>query len=127
MYLDVLQNHVKPAVRRKRPEMVRNGVILLHDNAGPHRKGQVVDALQRWGWECLPHPLYSPDLSPCDFFLFPRVKESLRGKRFADVDAINAAFKKSLSDLAKSGTRDGIHGLLNRWEKCIQQNGDYVE
>jgi len=31
-----------------------------------------------------PHPPYSPDLAPCDFFLFPRMKGQIKGKRFAD-------------------------------------------
>ena len=34
------------------------------------------------------HPPYSPDLAPCDFFLFPRMKKVLKGKRFADVDEV---------------------------------------
>jgi hypothetical protein len=36
----------------------------------------------------VPHPPYSPDLAPCDFFLFPRLKSSLKGKRFQDVAEI---------------------------------------
>jgi hypothetical protein len=32
-----------------------------------------------------PHPPYSSDLAPCDFFLFPRMKGQKKGKRFADV------------------------------------------
>jgi hypothetical protein len=37
----------------------------------------------------VPHPPYSPDLAPCDFFLFPRLKSTLKGKRFEDVAEIN--------------------------------------
>jgi hypothetical protein len=33
----------------------------------------------------IPHPPYSPDLAPCDFFLFPCMKGQVKGKRFADV------------------------------------------
>ena len=127
LYLDVLRNHVRPAIRKKRPDLAKQGVILLQDNAAPHRHHKVKDALQKWGWETLAHPPYSPDWSPCDFFLFPRVKEHLRGKRFPDVEAINSAYASRLRDLARSGLEDGIFGLIHRWEKCVQRNGDYVE
>jgi hypothetical protein len=36
----------------------------------------------------VPHPPYSPDLAPCDFFLFPRLKSTLNGKQFQDVAEI---------------------------------------
>jgi hypothetical protein len=39
----------------------------------------------------VPHPLYSPDLAPCDFFLFPRLKSTLKGKRFQDVAEIHGS------------------------------------
>lgn len=127
LYLDVLRNHVKPAIRKKRPDLAKGGVILLQDNAAPHRHHKVKEALQKWGWETLAHPPYSPDLSPCDFFLFPRIKEHLRGERFSDAEAINSAYASRLRDLAKSGVEDGIFGLVHRWEKCVERNGDYVE
>ena len=40
----------------------------------------------------LQHPPYSPDLTPCDFFVFPSVKKKLRGKRFESAEAAVAAF-----------------------------------
>jgi len=49
-------------------------------------------------YELLPHPPYSPDLAPCDFFLFPNMKKWLGGKRFASNEEIiaetNAYFAK---------------------------------
>jgi len=38
----------------------------------------------------LPHPPYSPDLAPCDFFLFPQLKKTMKGRRFDDVEEIQA-------------------------------------
>jgi hypothetical protein len=43
-----------------------------------------------------PHPSFSPDLAPCNFFLFPRMKGQKKGKRFADVREVK---KKMLEDL----------------------------
>jgi hypothetical protein len=34
------------------------------------------------------HPSYSPDLAPCDFWLFPKLKTALNGQKFADIPDI---------------------------------------
>ena len=47
-------------------------------------------------FELIPHPPYSPDLAPCDLFLFPNLKTWLAGKRFSSneevFDVVNAYF-----------------------------------
>ena len=55
-----------------------------HDNARPHVSYQTKDAIRRLGFECLPHPPYSPDLAPSDYWLFGEMKRPLRGIRFSD-------------------------------------------
>jgi len=52
----------------------------------------------------LPHPPYCPDLSPCDFFLFPWLKKRLKGQRHENIEAIQAAATMELT---------GIHQLLS--------------
>ncbi|KFM80306.1 Mariner Mos1 transposase, partial [Stegodyphus mimosarum] len=69
-------------VQRKRP-LFRNGFLSHHDNARPHIPRCVQDVLQQNKVEILPHPPYSPDLAPRDFWLFPELKKPLRGKHFA--------------------------------------------
>jgi len=70
------------AVRCGRPYFLgENTPIILH-NARPHVADVVNQLLVRWQWEVLYHPLYSPDISPCDFDLIPKVKEPLRGRHF---------------------------------------------
>ena len=64
-YAAYLQNHLRRAVRRKRPQL--QNFIVFHDNATPHRAICVRDLLQRWRWEVLEHPPYSPDFSPCGY------------------------------------------------------------
>jgi len=66
-----------PAVRRKRPDLLKKGVILQHDNAPPHRARQTVEKIEEMGWKLLQHLPYSPDLAPSDFRLFGPLKESL--------------------------------------------------
>ncbi|GFX04225.1 histone-lysine N-methyltransferase SETMAR [Trichonephila clavipes] len=63
-------------VKRKRP-LLRNGFLLHHDNARPHIALCVLNVSQRNNVEILPHPPYSPDKTPCDFWLLPQLKKPL--------------------------------------------------
>ena len=57
--------------------LVAQDPIILNDNARNHTAAGVTDLLLHWQWEILEHPPYSPDMSPCDYDLFTKVKESL--------------------------------------------------
>ena len=59
--------------------MVVQNSIILHDNAKSHTAGAVTDILRHWHWEIVEHPPYSPDMSPCDYDLFTKMKEPLWG------------------------------------------------
>ncbi|KAF2350325.1 Transposase type 1 [Trinorchestia longiramus] len=62
----------------KRPALVnRRGPILRHDNARPHVARMTVQKLTELGYETLPHPPYSPDLSPTDYHLFKHLSTFL--------------------------------------------------
>ena len=77
-------------LRRKmhanRPDLLENGVLILHDNARPHIGKVIRELLGRYSWEVLPHPPHSPDMSPPDFDLFPKLKINMRGVRFSTLD-----------------------------------------
>jgi hypothetical protein len=47
----------------------------------------------------IPHPLYSPDLAPCYFFLFPKMELKLKGRRFDIITEIQAETQKVLNTL----------------------------
>jgi hypothetical protein len=47
----------------------------------------------------LEHPPYSPDLAPSDFFLFPKIKEILKGRHFDDTDDITSNMTAALKDI----------------------------
>ena len=52
-------------------------MILHHDNARPHSLSKVVDYIKNSGFEIMEQPPYSPDLAPCDFWLFDLIKRNL--------------------------------------------------
>ena len=66
----------------KRPELAANGWILHQDNAPAHRAIATQETIAQLGIEIMPHPPYSPDLAPCDFYLFPQVKKKFVGAIF---------------------------------------------
>jgi histone-lysine N-methyltransferase SETMAR len=88
VYITVLQC-LRDAVHRKGPHKWFSGTWLLHhDNAQCHAALSVREFLAKHSISVVPHLPYSPDLAPCDFFLFPKLKSTLKGKRFQDVAEI---------------------------------------
>lgn len=126
-YRWVLQEKLRPAIRKKRPGLLEEGVIFHHDNAPVHRARRVEELLESWGWELLSQPRYSPDLAPADFYLFPRMKESLRGQRFASEEQVNNSASSALRQLAINGCQAAFDAWVRRWQKCVDLGGRYVE
>jgi len=77
-------------------------------------------------WEVLPQPSYSPDLAPSNYLLFGFVKNQLRG-RYETTEAIQKAVRQCLRMAGTEFYRRVIFKLPERWEKCVQRSGDYVE
>jgi histone-lysine N-methyltransferase SETMAR len=118
---------LKSAIRRKRPGLLRSGVLLLHDNARPHVANKIKGLLQGWRWEVIDHPPYSPDLAPSDFHLFGKLKKNLRGQRFETNDEAKAEVNRWLRAQSPEFYKSGIEALVPRLDKCLNNGGDYVE
>ncbi|CAK1592430.1 unnamed protein product [Parnassius mnemosyne] len=118
---------LREAFKEKRRGKLRAGVLFHQDNAPAHKAAVAMAAIQETGFELLEHPPYSPDLAPSDFYLFPRLKERLRGKKFEDDIEVMAAVEAFWEGQDKEFFLKGILGLEKRWTKCIDLLGDYVE
>ena len=65
--------------------------------SGPvHNSILVTDYLTKMGIKTVPQPPYSPDVAPCDFCLFPKHKENLRGCRYETIEEMKEAVQRSL-------------------------------
>lgn len=96
-YLEVLKR-LRNNVRQKRPDLWQTrDWFFHHDNAPAHTAISVRQFLAKNNMSPLPHAPYSPDLAPCDFFLFPRMKRDMKGQRFDDVEAIKKKTRQELS------------------------------
>ena len=69
-------------IREKRLGKLSERILLQQDNARVHTCKIAMDAVERNGYELIPHPAYSPDLSSSDYFLFPNLKKDIRGRHF---------------------------------------------
>ncbi|UYV70649.1 hypothetical protein LAZ67_8000164 [Cordylochernes scorpioides] len=98
-YLQVMRN-LREAIRQKRPDLLKNkNWVLHHDNAPAHTSLLVRDFLTKHNTLMMPQPPYSPDLAPCDFFLFPKLKRPMKGRRYATFDEIKTASKEELKKI----------------------------
>ena len=127
MYADLLKNHLHPAIKFKRHGLLSTCVLLQHDNAQPHTAHSTVATIKDLSFECLPHPLYSPDLTPSDFHMFGPVKEATGGKSSRSDKEVQLAVHEWLHSQPKDFFLRGIHALLKCWNTCMECNGDYVE
>jgi len=126
-YKTVLQR-LRNAVRRHRPEKWRSGNwILHHDNTPAHRAVTTNEFLAKHYIPSLPQPPYSPDLAPCDFFLFPQLKKIMKGRRFDYVEDIQANMTRQLRAITKSDYQRCFRQWQERWNKRIQAQGHYFE
>ena len=98
---------------------------VLHDNASAHTEGVVSALLNCWGWEVLYHPPYSPDISPCDYDLIPKMP--MREKRYRTIEDIKQAAERSLRTINRLGSANRIQRLPRRWEHVVHNGWDYVE
>ena len=77
VYYANLLDQLRTAIREKYQGKLSKGVLLQQDNARVHTCKVAMDAVERNGYELIPHPAYLLDLAPSDFFLFPNLKKDI--------------------------------------------------
>jgi len=115
---------------RKRVACVRPGIArtwMLHDNAPCHTAVSINEFLAEKSIPVVPQPPYSPDLSPCDFFLFPRLKNHLKWRHFGTLDNI----QKSVTDELKCIPTEAFQHCYEQWKqhlrRCVAAQGNYFK
>jgi histone-lysine N-methyltransferase SETMAR len=126
-YRKFLQDVLCPKIRQKKSPMFAAGVLILHDNVRPYASGAVSEILEKYGWQVLSHPPYSPDMSPPDFDLFPKLKKPLRGKHFRNIGEVSNEVTRVIRHINNEGVLTGIQDLPKRWTVVIKHNGNYIE
>ncbi len=103
------------------------GVMLHHDNAPSHTCNLTTSYLQEQNVSLLPHPPYSPDLAPSDFYLFPKIKKELKNKKYYKVENLARAVQSVTSRVSKEDYCNCFENWKIRLRKCIDNNENYFE
>ena len=124
-YCDVLRR-LRENVRRKTPQKWQNqNLIIHHDNAPAHRSFKVSQFLAKNNMTVIPHPSYSTDLAPSDFFLFPKLKLRMKGRRFDTIEEIQE--ESHLTQFQKGTSRDASKHGRNAGTPVFVQKGSTLK
>lgn len=126
-YQKVVQRHLSAALRKKRPNTEIENLIFHQDNAPAHRAVETIRTIDFLGYERLPHAPYSPDLAPCKFSIFPRLKADLRGRRFESNEELRFAVRSAVRGYSTEFYRKTFDSWVYRHSKCLEHSGEYFE
>ena len=101
-------------------------MIFHQDNTRPHVSLVTRQKLLQFCWEVLLHLSYSPDIAPSDFHLFRSSQNSLNGKNFNSLEDYKRHLEKLFAQKDKKFREDGIMKLPEKWQKVVEQKGEYV-
>jgi hypothetical protein len=125
-YLEILAR-LREAVRQRRLELWPDAWILYHDNALARDALAVREFLTKKSIVKLDHSPHSPDLAPCDSWLFPKLKTALKGHRFSDIVDIQGHATTILQSIPEEEFQKCFELCKHRLTKCIGAQGDYFK
>jgi hypothetical protein len=107
---------------------MQHGKLWLHaDNARPHAAQVSTDSVTRNGMKRTPPCPYSPDLAPSDCFLFGYMKRKLMGYRAESESELLIRIGVIFAEIQRDVLNAVFLEWVDRLQKCIETNGDYVE
>lgn len=124
-------NTILQKITETHPPVVLNQpqrkVVIHMDNATPHRAKEAKVFASKNRLTMAPHPPYSPDLAPSDFYLFGKVKHALQGQEFESEEKLLEGVRAVLIGI----TSEELLSVMDEWERrleeCIARDGDYVD
>jgi len=99
--------------------------MLHHNNAPCHTTVSINVFLAEKGIPVVPQPPYSPDLSPCDFFLFVRLKHHLKWRHFVTLDNIQKIVTDELKGIPAEAFQHCYEQWKQRLRRCVAAQGNY--
>jgi hypothetical protein len=121
---------VLPSIEKKLAEYhpkLRTTATHLHiDNAKACTSEMSIEKIEGLGFILVPQPPYSPDLTPCDFFLFRYLKEHFEGKHVTREDQVIAAVREVFDKIPLQTFQNVTDDWQYRSRRCIQVGGEYV-
>ena len=126
-YVEVLREFRKK-FRRFWPTLFTSGRWHFHQvNTPVHNSVRVSNYLTKMGIKTIPHPPCSPDLAPCNFSLFRKLKEDLRESCFETIEEMKEAVTRVVDTFTLEDFQGTFQKLVERYNKCIAARGEYFE
>ena len=109
---------------QKRLALFKSGQWHFHQDSAPvHNSILITDYLTKMTIKTVPQPPYIPDLAPCDFLLFPKLKEN----HYETIEEMKEAVTKVTDTLTQENFHGAFQKLLEQYNKCITARGYYFE
>jgi hypothetical protein len=104
--------------------VAQQNLVIQADNARPHTAKVVSDFCEENQITVAPHPPYSPDLAPSDFYLFGFLKDRLKGSVYDEPDELHGAIAALLEDVERITLERVFRHWMKKLEACISGNGE---
>ena len=99
--------------------------FVHHNNA--HSAHVIQTSLAKHNIPVVRQAPYSPNMALCDFWLFPKLKMTLKGTRFESREEIIQNATKQLNPIPKTEFQECFQKWHKCWGKCVHHQGDYFE
>jgi hypothetical protein len=96
------------------------------DNASSHRAKSTQDSMKQGHLIAAPHPPYSPDLAPCDFFLFGFIKSEIAETVFGTIEELQSTVSDLIHKIPTKKLKLVYNNWIRRLEACTTNGGEYV-
>ena len=127
IYKEILRRLVRSVCDKRRSLWEAHAWTLYYDNAPSHTALNICQFLAERNFVTLEHPPYSPNLAPCDFFLFCKIKFVLKGTHFSDIDSIKMAATMELKKIPENAFQECFELRKKQMHKCFQVEGHYFK
>ena len=124
-YIDNCLQPLVDEIRQQRPSYGTDRIVLHQDKAKPHVHRHVSEYLPSESITTIPHPPNSPDLAPCDFWLFDLIKRDLSDQN--DAQSSHNAVTEFMYSLSTEEYRKTFDKWIERMQLCVDNHGHYFE
>jgi hypothetical protein len=104
----------------KIPNLIENGYLLHQDNAPAHTSNIALETFRKLNIEILSHPHYSSDLAKYDFWLFPNLKNRIKGRKFESRKEVMDTVIGYNNMVSKNYLEFVYRSWTGRWDKCVK-------
>jgi hypothetical protein len=120
-------SHLEVSVRAHRPKQGLKGITFHWDNTSSHMATVKIHKIKELEMHQLPHPPYSPDIAPSDFFLFGYLKHKLQGCSYDSADELFTVIAEMMEHLEKALLHRVFNEWISRLHLVMETGGEYIQ